>query len=96
MGTKHDIYQSLIRNQTFLLADRQLCMSLLFLCIVIASISLSIKGFLLSFFLFCLGYTALYLMQLNDPLLFKVYMRNIRYKENYLAHGNIFTTGYRK
>ena len=96
MGDKHDIYQSLIRSQTFLLADRQLCMSLLFLCIVTACISLSVKGFLLSCVLFFAGYTILYLMQQSDPLLFKDYMRNIRYKEQYLAHGNIFTIGYKK
>lgn len=84
-GVKHPIYQSVLRKQSFLGCDRELCMILVFITIVGSIFSFSLVAALVFLLIFAVLYLCLLKMAKEDLFLRKVYLKNIRYKPYYLA-----------
>ncbi|MGN1281967.1 MAG: conjugal transfer protein TrbD [Succinivibrio sp.] len=84
-GNSHQIHHSLLRRQTFLGCDRELCMLLCFVCLIICIFSFSVFCIVLSLMMFASGYLLLLKMAKEDLFLRRIYMRNIRYQEFYTA-----------
>lgn len=84
-GTSHQIHHSLLRKQTFLGCDRELCMFLCLLCLIICFFSFSVICIVLSLLIFIFGYLLLMKMAKEDLYLRKIYLRNIRYLDYYTA-----------
>lgn len=84
-GVKHPIYQSVLRKQSFLGCDRELCMLLVFITIVGSIFSFSLVAALVFLLIFAVLYLCLLKMAKEDLFLRKVYLKNIRYNPYYLA-----------
>ena len=84
-GVKHPIYQSVLRKQSFLGCDRELCMLLVFITIVGSIFSFSLVATVVLLLVFIVLYLCLLKMAKDDLYLRKVYLKNIRYKPYYLA-----------
>ncbi len=90
-GVKHPIYQSVLRKQSFLGCDRELCMLLVFITIVGCIFSFSLVATVVLLLVFIVLYLCLLKMAKDDLYLRKVYLKNIRYKPYYLAHKTYYS-----
>ena len=79
-GVKHPIYQSVLRKQSFLGCDRELCMLLVFITIVGSIFSFSLVATVVLLLVFIVLYKKKKKMAKDDLYLRKVYLKNIRYK----------------
>lgn len=90
-GVKHPIYQSVLRKQSFLGCDRELCMLLVFITIVGSIFSFSLIATIMFLVVFTVLYLCLLKMAKDDLFLRKVYLKNIRYRPYYLAQKSYFS-----
>ncbi len=90
-GVKHPIYQSVLRKQSFLGCDRELCMLLVFITIVGSIFSFSLVATVVLLLVFIMLYLCLLKMAKDDLYLRKVYLKNIRYKPYYLAQKTYYS-----
>ncbi len=90
-GVKHPIYQSVLRKQSFLGCDRELCMLLVFITIVGSIFSFSLVATVVLLLVFIVLYLCLLKMAKDDLYLRKVYLKNIRYKPYYLAQKTYYS-----
>ena len=90
-GVKHPIYQSVLRKQSFLGCDRELCMLLVFITIVGSIFSFSLVATVVLLLVFIVLYLCLLKMAKDDLYLRKVYLKNIRYKPYYLSQKTYYS-----
>ena len=90
-GVKHPIYQSVLRKQSFLGCDRELCMLLVFITIVGSIFSFSLVATVVLLLVFIVLYLCLLKMAKDDLYLRKVYLKNIRYKPYYLEQKTYYS-----
>ena len=90
-GVKHPIYQSVLRKQSFLGCDRELCMLLVFITIVGSIFSFSLVATVVLLLVFIVLYLCLLKMAKDDLYLRKVYLKNIRYKPYYIKKKTYYS-----
>ena len=96
MGKEHLINQSLLRKPTFLGVDRELCMLLSLVCLVVAFYSWSFNLALIVALVFVFGYYCLFCISKYDPNFRQVYLKNIRYQKVYVAKPYLMQEIYKK
>ncbi len=89
------IHKSLLRSHTFLGCDRELCMLLIVISIIIALTNLSKESFVLAILFFLSGFLLLRIMAKSDILLRKIYIRYQRYASIYIAQAHSYKSVYR-
>lgn len=92
---KRTIHKSLLRLQTFLGCDRELCMLMLMVAITIAISNLSAESITLATLFFICGFFLLHKMAKSDILLRQVYLRYLRYQLFYSAQAYSDNSHYR-
>ncbi len=89
------IHKSLLRSHTFLGCDRELCMFLIVIAIIIALTNLSKESFSIAIIFFLSGFLFLRSMAKSDIMLRKVYLRYQRYAPLYAAQAHSYKSIYR-
>ena len=85
MSTQHKVNHSLLRPQTFLGCDRELCMCLCLICISLGIFKFSIAMIIFLAIIFVASFMLLIKMAKEDLLLRKVILKSFKYKKNYAA-----------
>lgn len=89
------IHKSLLRAHTFLGCDRELCMFLIVIAIIIALTNLSKESFSIAIIFFLTGFLFLRSMAKSDIMLRKVYLRYQKYAHLYAAQAHSYKSVYR-
>ncbi len=89
------IHHSLLRHQTFLGVDRELCMILSVISITIGITQLSVKSIITAIVIFLCGFYLLRKMAQKDLLLRKIYLRYQKYDRIYEPQAHSFKSNYR-
>ena len=87
MSNQHKVNHSLLRPQTFLGCDRELCMCLCLICITLGIFNFSIGMVIFLAIVFVVSYLLLIRMAKEDLLYRKVLLKSFKYKQRYVAQA---------